>query len=106
MRCLSLTPVLHKIPLASNIDPKVVFTNVVNAGKYLFYKADIIEFMSSSGRYYFMDKKPPRFFSKNLSCLILWKKKLKEFVTILNEENDNNVFMLVHFEKKMIVHLT
>ena len=131
----SLTPVLHKIPLARNQDPKAVITNVADAGRYLFFSVETIASSTLTPFiYYFLDKETGEIFLQNLTLpdykgkkitisaydakdanyfiigLDLYELKdaykedrlsgkLKELVATLNEDKDNNVYVLINLEK-------
>ena len=131
----SLTPVLHKIPLARNQDPKVVIPNIVDSRRYQFFEVQTL-FAGIQSRLYFLDKETGEIFRQKLIshdfkgkefniCVSLcmtdtgdvngyifelglyelkeaYKEnrlsgKLKELVATLNEDEDNNVFMMVEF---------
>ena len=134
----SLTPVLHKIPLASNQDPKEVLMNVVDAGRYLFFHVHTIidAHADLCFKYYFQEKETGEIFGQKLILPDFMGKefrivagssmrdmgdangyvfelglyelkeayrenklsgKLQELVATLDEDKDNNVFMLVNF---------
>ena len=133
----SPTPVLHKTPLASNQDPKIVIANVVDAGKYLFFNVQTLD-LKLSIKNYFLDKETGEIFLQKLILPDFMEKvfrigtglfmldtgdasgyifelelhelkeaykanrlsgKLKELVATLNEDEDNNVFIIVEFLK-------
>jgi len=86
----SLTPVFHKIPLVRDQDPKVVITNVVDAGKYLFFEVQTLV-LPPPQKYYFLDKETGGIFRQKL---ILPDFKGKDFnieagSNILNSEDIN-----------------
>ena len=133
----SLTPVLYKIPSVRNQDPKVVLTNIVDAGRYQFFNVATLDGLIPTTRYFFLDKETgdifrpklvlPDFKGKEFTItdsprmldtgdvngyifeLGLYELKeayrenklsgkLKELVATLNEDTDNNVFMLVEYK--------
>ena len=130
------TPVFHKIPLARNQDPKVVIKNVVDAGRYMFFRVETFVFKSQD-RFYFLDKETGEIFQQKLILPDFREKefkigadlsmldtgdrigyiyelelselkeaydenrlsgKLKELAATLDEDKDNNVFVLVQFK--------
>ena len=143
----TLTPVICKTPLVSDLDPKLILTGFFDAGRYQYvtveplvnyfeYKVPPVELYKSLAKHYIRDKQTGEIFRQKISlpdykgkeflivsrntyfngketmtCFSLdifelkqaYKEnklsgKLKELVATLNEEKDNNVYVLATFK--------
>ena len=132
----TLTPVFCKTPLVSKLDPMVVLTDFVDAGKYQFMKiktnVGILKRKEYPDKYYLRDKQTNEIFRQKLILpdypekeffisghnasfkqarfeldLIELKQaykenklsgKLKDLVATLNENKDNNVYVVAKFK--------
>ena len=137
----SLTPVICKIPLVTDLDPKVILNNCMDYGKYQFIEIGTARFTGKPYpnafpvKYLMRDKKTGEVFLQKILLpdykgkdffispgasgklyedgtyfeldLIELKQaynenrlsgKLKELVSTLDEDKDNDVIMFVHFK--------